>query len=56
MNITVPILHALYINSLSRTLSEPVKRRAMYGFPCPELPERDSRGIYHNSDGMLYVK
>ena len=56
MNITVAILHALYINSLSRTLSEPAGRRAMYGFPCPKSPKYDSRGIYRNSDGMLYVK
>ena len=56
MNITVPILHALYINSLSRTLSEPAGRRALYGLPCSESPAHDSRGIYYNSDGMLYVK
>ena len=50
-------LTALYITSLSRTLPEPVaSRRALYGYPCPEIPKHDSRGIYRNSDGMLYVK
>ena len=42
---------------MSQTLSQPeAGKRALYGNPCPELPEHDSRGIYHNSDGMLYVK
>jgi len=51
------LLTALYINSLSRTFSQPVAgRRALYGYPCPEIPDHDSRGIYHNKDGMLYVK
>ncbi|KAJ7372455.1 hypothetical protein OS493_018962 [Desmophyllum pertusum] len=31
-------------------------RRALYGYPCPEVPEHDSLGIYLNKDGMLYVK
>ena len=45
------------LNSLSRTLSEPVDgRRALYGYPCPEDRFHDSREIYNNSDGMLYVK
>ena len=55
-NITVAILHALYINSFSRILSESVKRRALYGYPCPEDSTHNSRGIYRNSDGILYVK
>jgi len=51
------LLTALYINSLSRTLSQPVAgRRVLYGYPCPEIPHHDSRGIFHNEDGMLYVK
>ncbi|XP_022806204.1 uncharacterized protein LOC111343320 isoform X2 [Stylophora pistillata] len=30
--------------------------RALYGYPCHEIPDHDSRGIYINRRGRLYVK
>jgi len=39
-----------------QSTSYKASRRALYGYPCPALPRHDSLGIYHNSDGILYVK
>ena len=49
-------LNVSYIDSMSRTLSQAAGKRALYGFSCPEISVHNSRGIFHNSDGMLYVK
>ncbi|XP_078366374.1 uncharacterized protein LOC144650548 isoform X1 [Oculina patagonica] len=43
-------------NAIWESSAQLAGRRALYGLPCPEIPESDSLGIYRNNDGMLYVK
>ncbi|XP_022806201.1 uncharacterized protein LOC111343319 isoform X1 [Stylophora pistillata] len=43
-------------NNSSWSSSKYANERALYGYPCPEIPDHDSRGIYRNRTGRLYVK